>query len=269
MRWRCVGTKKAVVGRCRRRASSALAASKRRRMASEPPESNVPGREADGDGVVHRRAHQMEVGPVEVPHRGLVLEHGAGGRLVPQPGGHALGPPRGTRGVVHRAGQWVRGELGRRAVGQRGQRGLVEDAQNRVGILGQEIALDVGEGGIEQHRDQPDPGRAENGADEVGRRAEGEGHPVTPGATPGQERAGRTALADLGVGGLEDLDAGGTARGHRRTVGPAPRRRLRASIDLPWPNPIPRLRRRTGLTRYRPSWHGPVPSRVGPGASWC
>ena len=62
------------------------------------------GREADGDGVVHRRAHQMEVGPVEVPHRGLVLEHGAGGRLVPQAGGHALGPPRGARGVVHRAG---------------------------------------------------------------------------------------------------------------------------------------------------------------------
>ncbi len=41
MRWRCVGTKKAVVGRWRRSTPSAVAASKRLRMANDPPASNV------------------------------------------------------------------------------------------------------------------------------------------------------------------------------------------------------------------------------------
>ena len=77
---------------------------------------------------------------------------------------------------------------------------------------------------------RPTRAAPEDRADQVGRRAEGEGHPVTAGAAPGQQRAGGAALADLGVGRSEDLDGGGPARRHGSTVGPPLAARVRASM---------------------------------------
>ena len=144
--------------------------------------------------------------------------------FVPQAGGDALGPAGGARRVVHRAGQRVRGEIGRGC--PRSMRswssGCGEDADRGAGVGGQVVPLGRGEGGVEHDRDEADAGRPHGRTYEVGRGAQGEGDPVAPGATPGQQGAGGPALAVLGVGRMQDLDGGGVP-GHRGRLRPAAR----------------------------------------------
>ena len=141
--------------------------------------------EADGDRVVHRRADHVQVIAVEVPDGGLVLEDLAGRRFVPQPRRDALGLPGRARRVVHGAGE----RMGRQVDGvahalggELGQIVLGEDADGRAGIGGEDVALGRGQRGVEQDRDEADAGGAQHRTDEVGRRAQGEGDPVAPGA---------------------------------------------------------------------------------------
>ena len=106
MRCRCVGTRKAVVGRWRRRVSRAVAASKRLEDGQRPARQECAAGESDGDGVVHRRADHVQVVGVEVPDaRPRPRRRVARVRLVPQPGRHALGPAGRPRRVVHGAGE--------------------------------------------------------------------------------------------------------------------------------------------------------------------
>ncbi len=244
IRCRCVGTRKVVVGRRLRIVSSAVDASKRLRMASEPPARSVPlAKRMDTVWYIGEQTMCRSVG-VEVPDRGLVLEHPAGRRLVPQAGGDAFGPAGRARRVVHRAGERVRGELGRRArLYEVVQVPLGEDADGGTGVFGEVVALDAGEGGVEHDGDEADAGRAQCRTYEVGRRAQGEGDPVTPAAALGEQGAGGATLAVLGVGGVQDLDGGGedgmgagaspgTGAGYART--PLPLRLLPRGHDLIW-----------------------------------
>ncbi len=113
MRWRWVGTRKAVVGRWRRSAPSAVAASKRLRMASDPPESSVPA-EKRMETVWYIGEHTRCRSSRSKRHTAASSSKTARAvRLVPDARGHALGPARGARGVVHGPGERVRGQLGR------------------------------------------------------------------------------------------------------------------------------------------------------------
>ncbi len=176
--------------------------------------------EANGDRVVHRRADHVQVIAVEVPDGGLVLEDLTGRLFVPQPRRHALGPARRPRRVVHGAGQGMGCQIGRGAlVYELGQVVVREDAHRGAGVRGQLVALDGGQGGVEQDRDEADAGGAQHRTYEVGRRAQREGDPVAPGAAPGQQGAGCPALAILGVGRVQQLD-GGSVPGHRGRLRP-------------------------------------------------
>jgi hypothetical protein len=90
--------------------------------------------------------------------------------------------------------------------GQSGQGRPVEDADRRLRVVGEGVALDRGQGRVEQDRDDADPGRPEYGAEQVGRRAEREGDPVARATALGEECARRPSLTDLGVGRVEDFD---------------------------------------------------------------
>ncbi len=98
----------------------------------------------------------------------------------------------------------------------------VKTREGGTGVVGQVVALGRGQRGVQQDRDEADADRAEHGADEIGRRAEGEGDAVTRAATPGEEGAGGSTLAVFGVGRTQQLDGGGTpssaAGGHRRRI---------------------------------------------------
>jgi len=110
---------------------------------------------------------------------------------------------------VHRPGERERRQLDGRALGQPRQLGRAENAHYGPRVVGQEVALDRGQRCVQQHRDEPDTGRPEHRADQVGRRPEREGHPIPPAAAPCEQGPGRTALAVLGVGGAQQLDGGG------------------------------------------------------------
>ena len=90
-----------------------------------------------------------------------------------------------------------------------GQVRLGEDADGGAGVAGEPVALRWGEGGVEHDRDDADAGGAEHRTDEVGGGSEGEGDAVARGATGGSQRAGGSALAVLGVGGMQHLDIPG------------------------------------------------------------
>ncbi len=225
IRWRWVGTRKAVVGRSRRSTSSAVEASKRLRMAKRPAREQRAGTEAHRDRVVHRRADQVQVRGIEVPDCRLVLEDRLCGALVPHPGGHALGSSGSARRVVHRAGQRVRRQLRRRALEQARQHGVVEDLEGRLRIGDEKVALGRGERGVEEDRDHPAACRAEDGTDQIGRRREAEGDAIAHRAASGAQRPRHPALTVLGVRRLEHLHRRRALRhpGSVPTVAPASR----------------------------------------------
>ena len=178
-----------------------------------------------------------------MPDLRLVLVDAAGGGIVPQPRRDALGPARRPGGVVHRTGERIPGEFDRTdggpAVGGQGRESaLVEDAQDRLCVVSQRVAFGRRQLRVQEDRDEADPGRTEDGADQIARGAEGEGDTIACAATPGQQRGGGAPLAHLGVGRMEDFDLGRPGAGHRGSV--------RRSPVPPW------LSWTTGHRRTRP-----------------
>ena len=168
--------------------------------------------EADRHRVVHRRADQVQVVGIELPQVGLVVEDRRRRRLVPQAGRHPLGPAGRPRGVVHGPGEGSRGQVDRVATVQRGQRLPVEHPEHRLGVGQQLVPLGGQQGGIEEDRDHSDAGGAQDGAQQVGRRRQPEGHPVPRTAAGGDQRPGRPPLAVLGVRRGQELHHRGPLR---------------------------------------------------------
>ncbi len=219
MRWRWVGTKNAVVGRRRRSTSSAVGASKRLRMASDPPREQGARRKAHRDRVVHGRAHHVQVVWIEMPDRGLVLEDRLGGRLVPDPRGHPLGRAGRSRGVVHRSGQRIAGQIGLGPLHQLGQGALVEHRDPRRCVDHQAVPFSRRQRGVEEDRNNPAACRTEHRTDQVGRRAQAKGDPIANRTTQCGQGAGGMALAGFGVKRGQELDArSAAARGHAQSV---------------------------------------------------
>ncbi len=95
---------------------------------------------------------------------------------------------------MHRPGQGVGRQIHCGAGVEIGQPGRVTDHHGGPGVVEEQVALGLEQGGVQQDGHHPDPERPEDRAQQRGRRRQREGHPVARPEAGGLERAGGAAL---------------------------------------------------------------------------
>ncbi len=161
--------------------------------------------EAHGSGVVHGRAHQMDVVLPKAPQNGLLAHQFLGLRIVEHPRPHALGSSRCARGVVHRTRQRRRSQLDRRSVEELLHHPGVPDDHGRIGIFDQQGALMRQQRRVQKNRDHPGPQCTQHHRQQVRRGGNDEHHTVAGMQSVCGERARGAALSIFGVGRCQTL----------------------------------------------------------------
>lgn len=195
----------------------------------------------------------MDVGGVEPPQVGFVLEEPTGVVVIEYSGPHPFGASRRPRRVVHGTGERIRSQFSAPTVEERSEAGVVENGERGLGVGDQGIALAGEESGVQENGDDAASQGAQHADEQGGRRRTAEGHPVTGTEAGGHESPGGTALGVLGRRRIEQGEFGG---GHRGTAALSRRSSSRAR------NRVGRTTVRPAITRARRTPEATVTSRI-------